>query len=109
MVPLDLHKLLCSAVVFRLLHLVHMMAVHTAFHNKLVTWGSGCTWSLGHVRDALIVLCIGRSWQALMDPHTLIALACYWSLLTGIDGPTHFKTSQLSQKLPGPQMRELHF
>ena len=65
------------------LHVVHMMAMHTAFHYRLLTRGSGCTWSLCHVHfcflysisemswQALIVLFIGRSWQALMDPYAL--------------------------------------
>ena len=146
MVLQDLHKLLCSAVVFHLLHqfisplflikkwqvqvislriwptivklflshgilvvfvvlftkrlelltntrtpyaLVHMMAVHTAFHNQLVTRGCGCTWSLRYVHVHWDVLTgidcafIGRSWQALMDPThwprlLLVALDRNW-------------------------------
>jgi len=68
--------------------LVRMMAAHTAFHNELVTRGSGCTWSLCHVHV---------HWDVL----TGIDRPFYWSLLIGIDGPIRFKTSQLrSYQIP---------
>ena len=69
--------------------LAHMTAAHTAFHYELLTWRSGCTWSLCHVPlcfspascslyrisemsgQALIMLFISCFWQALMDPYTL--------------------------------------
>ena len=55
---------------------------HTHCNNELVTWGSVCTWSLCHVH-------VHRDVLAGID-H-----AFYWLLLTGIDGPKHFKISQL--------------
>ena len=73
--------------------LVHMMAVHTAFYNELVSRGSGCSGSLSHVHV---------HWDIL----TGIDHAFYWSLLTGIDGPVCFKTSQLrSEATRSPNAR----
>ena len=71
--------------------LVHMMAMHTAFHNELVTWGSGCTWSLGHVHV---------HWDVLAGFHR----AFYLSLLTGIDGPVRFKRAS-SEATRSPNAR----
>ena len=61
---------------------VHLYRWCHAFHYKLVTRSGGCTWSLCHVHV---------HWDVLTD----IDWTFYWSLLTCIDRPIRFDTSQL--------------
>ena len=61
---------------------MHLYRWCHAFHYKLVSRSGGCTWSLCHVHVHRDVL-------------TDIDWTFYWSLLTCIDRPIRFDTSQL--------------